>query len=62
MIFFAVQDGHALACCMAKPMQDDCWELCKLASDKNRPHKGCDSAVFAAAEKWTVEHGAKSSF
>lgn len=20
MIFFAVQDGHALACCMAKPM------------------------------------------
>lgn len=41
MIYFAVENGNVLATCMAKPLGDDgLWELCKLGSNKNLPHKG----------------------
>ena len=35
MIYFAIEDGVALATCMAKPMPDDTWEICKLASNSH---------------------------
>lgn len=62
MIYFAIEDDTALACCMAKPMENGNWEICKLASNKNRPHKGCGSAVFKAAVQWAIDHGAKRLF
>ena len=62
MIYFAVEDGAALAACMTKPMENDTWEICKLCSNKNRPHKGCGTAVFYAAMQWAVDHGAKRLF
>lgn len=62
MIYFAIEDGSALACCMAKPMENGTWEICKLASNKNRDHKGCGSAVFEAAVQWAIDHGAKRLF
>ena len=62
MIFFAVEDGAPLACCMAKPMDGKTWEICKLASDKTKEHKGCGSAVFEAALNWAEGHGAKRLF
>lgn len=62
MVFFAVEDGVCLATCMAHPMEDDCWEICKLASNKHRNHKGCGSAVFEAAMNWAINHGAKKLF
>ena len=62
MIYFAIEDGVALATCMAKPMPDDTWEICKLASNKHREHKGCGSAVFEAAMQWAINHGAKKLF
>lgn len=62
MIYFAIEDNTALACCMAKPMENGNWEICKLASNKNRPHKGCGSAVFEAAFQWAIDHGAKRLF
>lgn len=62
MIYFAIEDGVVLATCMAKPMNDVTWEICKLASNKHRQHKGCGSAVFAAAMQWAIEHGAKRLF
>lgn len=62
MIYFAIEDDIALACCMAKPMENGNWEICKLASNKNRPHKGCGSAVFKAAVQWAIDHGAKRLF
>lgn len=62
MIYFAIEDDTALACCMAKPMENGGWEICKLASNKNRPHKGCGSAVFKAAVQWAIDHGAKRLF
>lgn len=62
MIYFAVENGVALATCMAKPMGNDTWEICKLASNKQKTHTGCGSAVFGAAVQWAVSHGAKRLF
>lgn len=62
MIFFAVENDIALATCMAMPMEGKTWEICKLGSNKNVPHKGAGSAVFEAAMKWALEHGAKRLF
>lgn len=62
MIYFAVENDIPLATCMAKPMDSNTWEICKLGSDKNRAHKGCGSAVFEAAMQWAIHHGAKRLF
>lgn len=62
MIYFAVEKETALACCMTMPMDGETWEICKLGSNKNVPHKGAGSAVFEAAMKWAINHGAKRLF
>lgn len=66
MIFFAVEGDTVLAACMATPMsipnEEGTWEICKLCSNKNVPHKGAGSAVFGAAMDWAVSHGAKRLF
>lgn len=62
MIFFAVEKDAALATCMAAPMEGTTWEICKLGSNKNLPHKGAGSAVFEAAMKWALNHGAERLF
>lgn len=62
MIYFAVENGVALATCMAAPLDGGTWEICKLGSNKNVPHKGAGSAVFGAAMKWAVAHGAEKLF
>ena len=62
MIFFAVENDIALATCMAMPLEGTTWELCKLGSNKNIPHRGAGSAVFEASMKWALEHGAERLF
>lgn len=62
MIYFAVEGEIPLAACMAVPMKDDEWEICKLCSNKLYPHKGAGSAVFKAAMDWAVNNGAKRLF
>lgn len=62
MIFFAVENDIALAACMTVPMEGSTWEICKLGSNKNFPHKGAGSAVFEAAMKWALDHGADRLF
>lgn len=62
MIFFAVENDVALATCMAIPMEGTTWEICKLGSNKNIPHKGAGSAVFEEAMKWALNHGAERLF
>ena len=49
MIFFAVENDIPLACCMSMPMEGDTWEICKLGSNKELPHKGAGSLVFRAS-------------
>lgn len=62
MIFFAVENEVPLACCMSTPMEGDTWEICKLGSNRNVPHKGAGNLVFKAAMDWALEHGAKRLF
>lgn len=63
MIYFALEDETVLATCMAKPLDDNgMWELCKLGSNKQLPHRGAGSAVFEAAMNWAIHHGAKKLF
>lgn len=62
MIFFAVQDGIALAACMATPMEGTTWEICKLCSNRQVPHKGAGSAVFQTSMEWALSHGAERLF
>lgn len=62
MIFFAVREGVALATCMATPMEGATWEICKLGSNKNVPHKGAGSAVFEAAMNYAIKQGAERLF
>ncbi len=62
MIFFAVEGDIVLATCMAKPMDETTWEICKLGSNKHVPHKGCGSAVFGRAVQWAIDHEAKRLF
>lgn len=62
MIFFAVDGDVPLATCMATPLAGETWEICKLGSNKNLPHKGAGSAVFEAAMNWALNHGAARLF
>lgn len=62
MIYFAVKDNIVLATCMALPMENNTWEICKLAANKNYKHKGAGSAVFEATMKYAVKNGAKRLF
>ncbi|MDE7263589.1 MAG: helix-turn-helix domain-containing GNAT family N-acetyltransferase [Anaeroplasmataceae bacterium] len=62
MIFFAVKNGSVLATCMAKPLNNLTWEICKLGSNKSLPHKGAGSAVFEACMNWAFNHGAARLF
>lgn len=63
MIYFALEGETVLATCMAKPLDDNgTWELCKLGSNKQLPHRGAGSAVFEAAMNWAIHHGAKKLF
>lgn len=59
MIFFAIEEDKCLACCMALPIDNNVWELCKLGSNKNLPHKGAGSAVFKAGMDYAVQNGAE---
>lgn len=62
MIFFAEENNIPLAACMThrvKNAEPDIWEICKLGSNKNLPHKGAGSAVFKASMDWAISKGAK---
>jgi N-acetylglutamate synthase-like GNAT family acetyltransferase len=62
MIYIAVENETALAVCMAMPMKNGTWEICKLASNKLVFHKGAGSTVFKAAMDWAINHGAERLF
>ena len=59
MIYFAVEDGRVLATCMAMPLGNDVWELCKLAANGQYTGIGAGSAVFKASMDYAVSRGAK---
>lgn len=60
MIFCVTQDDQLLSGCMAEPLEDGKWELCKLCSNSRVPHTGAGTMAFEAAFEWAKDHGARS--
>lgn len=57
--FFAVENDKVLATCMALPLGNDIWELCKLAAAGQYTGTGAGSLVFKAAMDYAIAHGAR---
>ncbi|HIQ99063.1 MAG TPA: GNAT family N-acetyltransferase [Candidatus Scybalocola faecavium] len=58
-VYFAVEQGRAIATCMVNPAGGQVWEICKLATDERYRGKGAGSAVLKACMDYAKEHGAK---
>lgn len=59
MVYFAIEEEKVLATCMAMPMGDDVWEICKLAASGQYTGTGAGSKVFKACMDYALEKGAK---
>lgn len=59
MIYFAVEDHKVLATCMAMPLKNDVWEICKLAAAGQYTGTGAGSKVFKSCMDYAISHGAK---
>lgn len=59
MIFFAVESSKVYATCMALPLENGVWEICKLAANGQYTGTGAGSAVFKASMDYAIEQGAK---
>ncbi len=62
MIFFAVENDTVLATCMTKPISEDTWEICKLATDIRYRGKGTGSRIFEKCMEYAVANNAKRLF
>ncbi len=60
MAYFALDDSdEVLATCMAMPLENGVWELCKLAARDQYTGTGAGGAVFQTAMDYACRHGAK---
>lgn len=59
MIYVAVEDEQVLAVCMVMPLENDNWEICKLAARAQYTGSGAGSAVFQACMDYAKAHKAK---
>ncbi len=58
-VYFAVEQGKAIAACMVNPVGSQVWEICKLATDEKYQGMGAGSGVLKACMDYAKEHGAK---
>lgn len=59
MIYFAVEEKAVYATCMIIPLENDVWEICKLAADERYKGHGAGNAVFKACTDYAIRRGAK---
>lgn len=59
MIYFAVEDNEVMATCMVRNIENETWEICKLAADAKFKGRGAGNAVFEQCMKYAIERGAK---
>lgn len=59
MVYFAVENEKVLATCMAMPLENGAWEICKLAAAGQYTGTGAGSAVFKACMDYAVNNGAR---
>ncbi|MDE6602072.1 MAG: GNAT family N-acetyltransferase [Lachnospiraceae bacterium] len=62
MVFFAVENDTVLATCMTKPISDDTWEICKLATDERYQGKGAGSRIFERCMEYAFANNAGKLF
>lgn len=62
MIYFAIENDNVMATCMTKKIDDDTWEICKLATDEKYKKQGAGNAVFEKCMEYAIAHGAKRLF
>lgn len=58
-VYFAMEQDKVIATCMVVPIDNQVWEICKLATDEHYMGKGAGSAVLKASMNYAKEHGAK---
>lgn len=59
MVYFAVENDKVMATCMAMPLENDVWEICKLAAIGQYTGTGAGSAVFKACMEYAISKGAE---
>lgn len=59
MVFFAVENDIVLATGMSMPLNNNEWEICKLAADENYQGNGAGSMVFKECMQYALKQGAK---
>lgn len=59
MVYAAAQGNAVLAVCMALPLENGEWEICKLAADERYKGLGAGSAVFKACMDHALARGAQ---
>ncbi len=60
MAFFALDNKkEVIATCMAMPLEENTWEICKLAAKNQYTGTGAGSAVLKSAMNYAEQHGAK---
>lgn len=59
MVYFAIENDKVLATCMAMPIKENHWEICKLAAQNQYTGTGAGSAVFKASMDYAIKKGAE---
>lgn len=59
MVLFIVENDVVLSTCMIRPIENDVWEIGKLATNANYLGNGAGSKVFEACIHYAKKHGAK---
>lgn len=59
MVYFALQGDRVIATCMAMPLENNVWEICKLAAIGQYTGTGAGSMVFQACMNYAIKKGAK---
>lgn len=62
MIYFAIENNNVMATCMTKQINNDTWEICKLAANDKYKKRGAGNAVFEQCMKYAIAQGAKRLF
>lgn len=52
MVYFAIENDKVLATCMAMPIKENHWEICKLAAQNNIQEQV--QAVQFSKHQWTM--------
>ena len=59
MVYFAIEKDDVLATCMTMPLENNTWEMCKLAAKNQYTGTGAGNAVFCACMDYAAAHGAR---